>query len=102
MMLRSLALAAALVVALPTFGDVARADDEDETPQVEGFLETRRYTDAATREVLNLFAYVVGEVDRYPAEPSPKFADDSNLRKRLLDLRLGMDFNVFAYEDGKV
>jgi hypothetical protein len=103
MMLRTLAVMAALMGMLAGLGGgVARADDEDETPQVEGFLEPRRYTDAATREVLNLFAYVVGEVDRYPAEPSPKFADDSNLRKRLLDLRLGMDFNVFAYEDGKV
>ena len=99
--LRILAFAAAALAALGPLA-VASADDEDDTPQVEGFLETRRYTEAATREVLGQFSYVVGEVDRYPAEPSPKFADDSELRKRLLNLRLMMDFNAFAYEDGKV
>jgi hypothetical protein len=89
----------ALLSALgPLSTSLAWADDETDTPQVEAFLESRRYTDAATREVLGQFSYLVGEVDRFPAEPSPQFADQSELRKRLLNLRLMMDFNAFAYE----
>lgn len=100
MFFRVLTMLALLLLVDPLPVRVARADDEDDTPQVESFLETRSYTRAATREVLEAFSFVVGEVDAYPAEPSPEFADKSSLRKRLLDLRLLMDFNVFAYEAG--
>jgi hypothetical protein len=103
MFLPRLVLAIALLAALgPLTAGLAWADDEDNTPQVDDFLETRRYTDAATRQVLGQFSYVVGEVDRYPALPTPEYADQSELRKRLLNLRLMMDFNAFAYERGSV
>jgi hypothetical protein len=100
---RVLLLAAVVLAAVwPLSGQTARADTAEETPDVEGFLETRTYTGAATREVLGQWAYVVGEVDNYPGNPSPQESKKSQLRKRLLDLRLLMDYNWFAYKSGNL
>jgi hypothetical protein len=100
---RILALIAAVLVTLAPLGSgLVRADEEDETPRIADFLETRVYTQASTRQVLGQFDYVIGEVDRFPAAPSPEFVDKNNLRKRLLDLRLMMDFNAFAYPQGSI
>jgi hypothetical protein len=99
--IRSLMVALAAVAAVGMASSV-RADDEEGTPRIDAALETRSYVDAARREVLGQWAYVIGEVDRFPAQPTPEFADQSNLRKRLLDLRLMMDFNAFAYEADEI
>lgn len=99
MSIRIMALVAALLVVLNALlAGIAWADDEDGTPQIEASLESRRYTEAARNEVLQQFSYVVGEIDRFPGQPTPEQAKEANLRKRLLDLRLAMDFNAFAYD----
>src|SRR6476620_1956842 len=95
-------LAVVLMSAGPLAARAAAAGDEDNTPPVEDFLETRRYTEAATREVLGQFSYVVGEVDGFPGNPSPDKVKKTFLRKRLLDLRLMIDLNAFAYKQGSI
>lgn len=98
----SLRALVAVVAVLTSFllgpAGVVRADDDDDTPQIDGFVEVRRYNDAATREILRMFTYVIGEVDRHPGNPSGDQMKKSNLRKRFLDLRLMVDFNMFAYK----
>ena len=97
MSIRIMAVVAAMLAVLNALlAGVALADEE--TPRFEASVESRRYTEAARREVLMHFSHVVGEIDRFPGQPTPEEAKKAELRKRLLDLRLAMDFNAFAYE----
>ena len=88
-MFRILRLVAGVLLSATLLGGgVARAEDDEDSPQLDGSLETRSYTDAATREVLFQYAYVIGEVDRFPGNPTPDEVKKTNFRKRLLDLRI--------------
>ena len=56
------------------------------------------YTQAAPRQLLGQLARVVGELDALPPRPTPQEVKDATVRRRMLELRLLMDFNAFAYD----
>ena len=91
-----------LACAAPGPLSAAQTGDADGRPRIAAYLEVRRYTEAARSEVLDQFGYVVGEVDRFPGKPTPEQAKKSDLRKRLGELRLMMDFNAFAYSPSAI
>jgi hypothetical protein len=72
----------------------------DGTPQVEGGTETMRYAEAVTPQLLTHYWIVMSEVDSFPQSPSPQDVKQTELRKRILDLRLVMDFGAYVYEPG--
>ena len=69
----------------------------DGTPQFDRAIERRTYVKAAP-DMLQAYASIVyDEVRKLPAQVRPEQMKSSDLRKRLLDLRLMMDFNAFLY-----
>ncbi|HEX3247299.1 MAG TPA: hypothetical protein VHX16_17985 [Chloroflexota bacterium] len=72
----------------------------DNTPMVEPGTESMRYVEASTPQLLTQYWPVMYEIDQYPRFPSPDQTKGSDLRKRILDLRLLMDVYAFAYEPG--
>ena len=86
----------------PIGGIAFAATGPDGTPQVEAQSETQRYTEAALSQLLTQYWVVLYETDALPQYPSPDQVKASQLRKRLLDLRLILDLNAFAYEPGKL
>jgi hypothetical protein len=94
--IRAFAVVAAVLMLAAPATDSAHADEL--TPKVDDFLETRNYTHAATREILYQWRYAGTEIEAFPAIPTAKEMKDTEMRKRVLDLRLMMDFNTFAYK----
>ncbi|MCC7105033.1 MAG: hypothetical protein IT307_07805 [Chloroflexi bacterium] len=72
----------------------------DGTPQVDASSETLAYSDAAIPEMLVHYGIVIREMDALPQNPGPDQVKTSPIRKRLLDLRLTMDFNAYLSEPG--
>ena len=69
----------------------------DGTPQFERAIERRTYLKAAPDMLQTYASIVYDEVRKLPPNASPAQMKASPLRKRLLDLRLMMDFNAFLY-----
>jgi hypothetical protein len=69
----------------------------DGTPQFDRSIERRTYLKAAPDALLTYASVVYDEVRKLPPDVSPEQMKSSDLRKRLLDLRLMMDFNAFLY-----
>src|SRR5688572_23329260 len=69
----------------------------DGTPQFDRAIERRTYLNAAPDALLTYASIVYDEVRKLPPNASPEQMKTSELRKRLLDLRLMMDFNAFLY-----
>jgi hypothetical protein len=72
----------------------------DGTPQLDSASETMRYSEAATSQLLTHYWIVMSELDQFPANPTPDQTKASQLRKRVLDLRLVMDLNAFTFQPG--
>ena len=70
----------------------------DGTPQFDRTVERRAYMSAASDEVLTYALLVQQEAEKLPANPSPDQMKSSKLRKRLLDLRLMLDFNAYLFD----
>ena len=70
----------------------------DGTPQFDRSIERRTYLKAAPDMLQTYAAIVYDEVRKLPPQVRPEQMKNSDLRKRLLDLRLMMDFNAFLYE----
>jgi hypothetical protein len=70
----------------------------DGTPQFDRDVERRTYMLAASDEVLTYWQVVQQEAAALPPEPGPDQIKSSSLRKRLLDLRLMLDFNAYLYD----
>jgi hypothetical protein len=70
------------------------------TPQVEASSEAMRYVEAATPQLLTHYWIVLAEIDALSQSPSPAEVKATQLRKRILDLRLIMDLNAYAFEPG--
>lgn len=68
------------------------------TPQVDASTERLDYSDAATPHLLTQYEWVFSELDKFPDDPTPEQTKKSDLRKRLLDLRLLMDLYAFAFD----
>jgi hypothetical protein len=67
------------------------------TPQFDRDFQAMRYSAAAPLELGTYLTIVLAEVDALRLHPSLAEVKSSPLRKRLLDLRLMMDFNAFLY-----
>jgi CHAD domain-containing protein len=60
---------------------------------------TDGYVEAAPKCLLRALEHAFGELDALPSRPTPDYiCDGTLLRRRLLELRLLMDFNAFAYD----
>src|SRR5687768_16116529 len=69
----------------------------DGTPQFDRAIERRTYPKAAPDALQTYASIVYDEVRKLPPNANPAQVKASPLRKRLLDLRLMMDFNAFLY-----
>jgi hypothetical protein len=74
----------------------------DGTPQFDPGVERRTYMLAAPDEVLTYWNVVQQEAALLPPDPGPEQIKSSNLRKRLLDLRLMLDFNAYLYDPSRL
>jgi hypothetical protein len=70
----------------------------DGTPQIEPGTERLPYAEAATPQLLTHYWIAFYELDQLPDDPTPDQVKASELRKRLLDLRLMMDLYAFSYD----
>src|SRR5215207_5231541 len=87
-----------LLVSWPAAGVQAQANPKDTSPVVGGGAGT--YLQAAAPSVVGAFDRAIGEIDAAPFDATPKQVKDLSFRRRLLELRLLMDFNSFAYDRG--
>jgi hypothetical protein len=85
----------------PSPAALAQTAGPDGTPQVEASSERLSYGEGALPELLTHYWIVMSGVDSLPQYPSPQEAKDTDVRKRILDLRLIMDLNAFAFEPGQ-
>src|SRR5215212_2869820 len=69
------------------------------TPQIDPATEKLSYTDAAVPHMLTQYEFVFSELDQLADDPSAEDTKSSELRKRLLDLRLLMDLYAFAFDE---
>lgn len=69
----------------------------DGTPQFDRATERRTYLKAAPDALQTYASIVYDEARKLPPNASPAQVKASPLRKRLLDLRLMLDFNAFLY-----
>jgi hypothetical protein len=90
---------------LPPQGGVPRVSAQlatqpgpDGTPQFDRAVERRTYLAAGPDEILTYVQVVADQTKAVPANVTPEQLKASDLRKRLLDLRLMMDFNAYIYD----
>jgi hypothetical protein len=89
-----------LLAAWPTTGAFAQANPKD-TSAVDGG-GAGLYVQAAAPSVVGAFDRAMNELDAAPMDASPRQVKDASFRRRLLELRLLMDFNAFAYDKDKL
>jgi len=82
----------------PSPGPLTTLPGPDGTPQFDRSIERRAYMKAAPDALLTYASVVYDEVRKLPPNVSPEQMKSSDLRKRLLDLRLMMDFSSFVYD----
>ena len=96
----SLLLAVFMLAALPPAGAWAQANPKDTSPVVGEGAGT--YTQAAAASTVGAFDRLFGELDAVPGDVTPQQVKDASWRRRILELRLQMDFNAFAYDKDKL
>jgi hypothetical protein len=74
----------------------------DGTPQFDRSIERRTYLKAAPDALQTYAAIVYDELQKLPPNVRPEQMKSSDLRKRLLDLRLMLDFNAFLYDPDRL
>jgi hypothetical protein len=72
------------------------------TPQFDHSIERRNYVRAGADEMLAMMQIVYDESKHITPGISPQEMKSSELRSRLLDLRLLMDFNAYLYDAEKL
>src|SRR3954468_23206060 len=77
---------------------IATQPGPDGTPQFDRAIERRTYLTAGADEILTYLLLVSTEAKALPPDVTPEQLKSSDLRKRLLDLRLMMDFNAYIYD----
>src|SRR3954454_7783772 len=93
------ALLLALQISVPgAAAQIATQPGPDGTPQFDRAIERRTYLTAGADELLTYLLLVATEAKALPANVTPEQLKSSDLRKRLLDLRLMMDFNAYIYD----
>jgi hypothetical protein len=90
---------ALLFAALQPRGVAAQTLGPEGTPQIDASTEKLSYTDAAVPHMLTQYEFVFSELDHLADDPSAEDTKSSELRKRLLDLRLLMDLYAFAFDE---
>lgn len=89
-----------VVVAWPPAGAWAQARPKDTSPVVgEG---NGMYTQAAAVSTVGALDRLWGELEGVPGDVSAQAVKDASWRRRILELRLQMDFNAFAYDKDKL
>src|SRR5215213_1616539 len=91
-------VALVLAAMIDVFGVAAQLVTQpgpDGTPQFDRAVERRTYLSAGPDEILTYLAVVSAETSALDINVSPEELKSSALRKRLLDLRLMMDFNAY-------
>jgi hypothetical protein len=83
-------------------GPIVTKPGPDGTPQFDRSIERRTYLKAAPDALQTYAAIVYDEVRKLPPNVRPEQMKSSDLRKRLLDLRLMMDFNAFLYDPDRL
>jgi hypothetical protein len=83
-------------------GPITTRPGPDGTPQFDRSIERRTYLQAAPDALQTHAAIVYDEVRKLPPTVNPEQMKSSDLRKRLLDLRLMMDFNAFLYDPDRL
>jgi hypothetical protein len=83
-------------------GPITTRPGPDGTPQFDRSIERRTYLKAAPDALQTYAAIVYDEVRKLPPNVNPEQMKSSDLRKRLLDLRLMMDFNAFLYDPDRL
>jgi hypothetical protein len=92
-------LALAMLLGTPgVSAQIATQPGPDGTPQFDRAVERRTYLAAGPDELLTYLLLVATEARAVPISVTPDQIKSSNLRKRLLDLRLMMDFNAYIYD----
>src|SRR5215213_8400697 len=89
---------AAMVDVFSVAAQLVTQPGPDGTPQFDRAVERRTYLSAGPDEILTYFAVVSTEAKAVDVNVSPEQLKASTLRKRLLDLRLMMDFNAYIYD----
>jgi hypothetical protein len=74
----------------------------DGTPQFDRVIERRSYQEAGADELLTYGLLVQQAAGALPLDVTPEQMKASDLRKRLLDLRLMMDFNAYIYDPSRL
>ena len=92
----------AQVIVPGSWAPITTRPGPDGTPQFDRAIERRTYLKAAPDALLTYASIVYGEVRKLPPKASPEQMKTSELRKRLLDLRLMMDFNAFLYDPARL
>jgi hypothetical protein len=92
------ALLAAAFWVPPVRAQLVTVPGPDGTPQFDRAIERRTYLAAGSDEVLTYGLLVQQEASILPVDATPDQMKSSNLRKRLLDLRLMLDFNAYLYD----
>jgi hypothetical protein len=94
--------AAAQVIVPGSWAPLSTRPGPDGTPQFDRSVERRTYMKAAPDALLTYASVVYDEVRKLPPNVNPEQMKSSDLRKRLLDLRLMMDFNAFLYDPARL
>jgi hypothetical protein len=93
-------LVAVLLTVWQPAGAWAQGNPKDTGPVVGEGAGT--YTQAAAQSTVGALDRALGELDAVPMDPTPQQVKDASWRRRILELRLQMDFNAFAYDKDKL
>src|SRR5689334_19030875 len=94
-------VACTLLLVIGMAGPVTTANAQQGLTPVAGGGEGR-YEPAAATELLGALDRLTGELNAIPLDASPTQVRTATFRRRILELRLLMDLNSFAYERPKM
>jgi hypothetical protein len=98
---RLAASALTLLLLLVTLAPVTGVYAQKDTPIVVG-EGAGTYIQGASPTVIGAFDRAISSIDAAPLNGAPKEVKDASFRRRLLELRLVMDVNAFAYDKDKM
>jgi len=94
------ALVAMLLATWPPVGAFAQGNPKD-TPIAVG-EGNGAYTQAAGTSLVGALDRAFADMEVFPADGTPRQVKDAGFRRRLLELRLLMDLNAYAYDRDKL
>jgi hypothetical protein len=100
MMVRQRVMCAVVMTVLLVWPEAAAHAQQGLTPVAGGGAGT--YAPAAAIQVLGALDRLFGELDAAPGQPTPDEVRAATFRRRILELRLLIDLDTFAYERPKL